>query len=185
MKAFKNRFAVPAIFTIGMVVITLLAFNYANDPPPKRSNIGYLNTGELWVKMPEKVEADTTLAIEKRDLEAYFNKLNTDYRTSYSELADTTKKMSDFIRQEKIKDLKALEERIVKYKQEGESKLKAKQDELYAPIRKKMQTAIDDIAKEHGYDYILDSYYGNIIYVKNDADNVMDLVLKKLNISSE
>ena len=59
--------------------------------------------------------------------------------------------------------------------------LKVKED-LYAPIRIKMQAAVDKVSENYQYDYIFDSSYGTIIYSKNKTDNIMDYVKSELGI---
>ena len=57
----------------------------------------------------------------------------------------------------------------------------AKLQELLAPVNDKAQKAIEAVAKEKGYSYIMDTSVGGIIYAL-PGDNIIDAVKVKLNI---
>ena len=89
--------------------------------------------------------------------------------------------MSDLIKQTKEKELSDLQARIDAFQQKANQDLQAKQQELVAPFIEKAKTAIREIAKENKYTYILNAIEDVVIY-KEEADDVMPLVKKKLNI---
>jgi hypothetical protein len=45
-----------------------------------------------------------------------------------------------------------------------------------------MQAAIDKVADENGYDYIMDAAFGNIVYSKSKEDDILSLVKVKLEL---
>ena len=60
------------------------------------------------------------------------------------------------------------------------------QNQKLQPVLEKVQTAIDLIAKERGFDYILDAMTGSILYALPQYDLTEDVLkeLKKNNTSS-
>jgi outer membrane protein len=84
--------------------------------------------------------------------------------------------------QEKEKDILQKRKRIEEYSANADKELTARKEELYHPIRTKMQSAIDKVAVQLKYDYVLDASYGNIIYRRNEQDDILKDVLKELGL---
>ncbi|MEZ4907740.1 MAG: OmpH family outer membrane protein [Saprospiraceae bacterium] len=78
--------------------------------------------------------------------------------------------------------LKADEEELQKFDQESQQKIVDKSDELLKPIRDKVQNAIDEVAKEGGYQYVFDASMGFILYADESTD-IGDAVKAKLGIN--
>ena len=91
--------------------------------------------------------------------------------------------MSDAIRNDKLKSLENLQERILLFEQSAEQSIQMKQAELFEPILTKIQNAIDEVAKEKKYAYIFDlvGLQGGVVY-KDDSYDITELVRKKLNL---
>jgi outer membrane protein len=62
--------------------------------------------------------------------------------------------------------------------------LQKKQNELLEPMVKKAKKAIEDVAKESGYKQVLDTSSGSVLY-NDPADDILNLVKKKLNLGAE
>ena len=60
-------------------------------------------------------------------------------------------------------------------------KLDAKRQELFEPINAKVQAAIDAVASENGFTYILDLGSGSVLFSK-PANDLTTLVLNKLGL---
>ena len=71
---------------------------------------------------------------------------------------------------------------IAQLEQELSVKLGNKEAEVLQPILTKLQTAIDQVGQENGYDYILnaDEFSGGIILYKKPGDDVTAKVKAKL-----
>ena len=54
--------------------------------------------------------------------------------------------------------------------------------ELFQPIIDKAKNAIDEVAKENGYTYVIDSGSGALIYFSDTSDDLFDLVKAKLGL---
>ena len=55
-------------------------------------------------------------------------------------------------------------------------------DSLYNTLRKTITIAVDAVAKENGYQYVLDSSNGAAFVLKGDEDDLTALVMQKLGI---
>lgn len=167
----------------GLWIIALLALVFvAAKGTGTKSKVGYINTNELWAVMPEKQSADEKLKEMEAQMVAYIQKEQQTFEAGVNTFIQDSADMTDLIKEQTLQKLQQQQESIQALPEAANDELLQKQEELYAPIREKMQNAIDDVAGENGYDYILDAAYGNIVYAKNEGDNVLELVKNKLEL---
>ncbi|HQU56425.1 MAG TPA: OmpH family outer membrane protein, partial [Chitinophagaceae bacterium] len=83
------------------------------------------------------------------------------------------------VRQQISKELPQLLYQIQNWQQIVNQALQNKQDEYLAPLYRKVYKAIQDIAKEKKYTYILNK---ETLLVAPDADDISLLVANKLNL---
>lgn len=164
-----------------LVVTSALVFIAAKTTGTK-SKVGYINTNELWALMPEKTAADEELKKMESQMVSYIQQEQKTFEVGVNAFVKDSASMTDLVKNQILQKLTQQQENLQTLPKAANEELLKKQEELYAPIREKMQNAIDAVANENGYDYILDSSYGNIVYAKNDADNVISLVKLKLNL---
>jgi len=175
-----NSISYKSLF-IGAAILSLIVLVAAKSNATK-SKVGYINTTALWQVMPEKALADTALVKMKREFIGYFQQKQKVFQNEVVTYKRDSATMSELIRKEKIETLLKEQEAIKKFPEQADAELNKKKNELYTPIRKKMQEAIDAVAAENSFDYITDVSFGNIIYAKNTEDNILPLVKKKLGL---
>lgn len=160
--------------TLSFLLISFIAFT-------QRSNIAHISTTELWEMMPEKKAADSILMKMNKEYSDHFNKVNLEIQALINEYqADQSSALA--VKADMAVDIQNKQVRLENFKKEAEAELLKKREELLAPIRKKMEDAINKVAKKNKYLYVLDSSYGNIIYVQNPSDNILDPVKKELGL---
>ncbi len=169
-------------FLMGALFLGGVMFFYSAKSTNTKSKVGYLNTNELWSKMPEKAQADTTIEQMKNEFIVYLQKKQMNFENQVIEFRKDSASLSELIRKERVNELIKEQESIQKFPEQAEQELIKKREELYDPIREKMQKAIDDVAMEQGYDYVIDASFGNIVFARNKEDNVMALVESKLGL---
>ena len=160
--------------TLSFLLISFIAFT-------QRSNIAHISTTELWEMMPEKKAADSILMKMNKEYSDHFNKVNLEIQALINEYqADQSSALA--VKADMAVDIQNKQVRLENFKKEAEAELLKKREELLAPIRKKMEDAINKVAKKNKYLYVLDSSYGNIIYVQNPSDNILDPVKNELGL---
>lgn len=149
----------------------------------QRSKVAYINTQELWAKMPEKVIADSILELETNEYRLYLSVMVKELQSAEASLEEAkAANAKPILIQEKEKDVELKRKRIGEYTTTADTDLAKRREDLYNPIRKKMQDAIDKVAAKLKYDYVLDSSFGNILYRRTEEDNILPVVLKELKI---
>ena len=179
IKIFKMK--LRSIIIGGILAVFALGFVAAKSSGTK-SKIGYINTNELWALMPEKTVADDQLKKMESEMVAFLQNEQKTLQEGIVVFQRDSANMSDLVKNQTYQKLVQQQENIQKLPEEANKELVAKQEELYQPIRKKMQDAIDKVAAENGYDYIMDAAFGNLVYVKNEGDNIISLVKIKLDL---
>lgn len=147
-----------------------------------QSKIGHINSQELLAAMPqtdsaqkklEKVAQEHDLVIEEMTVE--FNKKLEDYNSKYETL-------SALVRTSKEAELQDLQKRVQTFQQTAEQDLQRQRYEIFQPIQEKAVAAVNDIAKENGFTYIFDSGTGVLVYMGDDAIDILPLVKTKLGL---
>ena len=91
--------------------------------------------------------------------------------------------LTEKIRQQKEDEIKAQEKRISEYRQQkfGESgEYFQKQTELMKPVQDRIFKAIQDVAKEGSYDFVIDRSSQLMLLYMNDRYDLTQKVIKKL-----
>ncbi|WP_296637302.1 OmpH family outer membrane protein [Polaribacter sp.] len=104
-----------------------------------------------------------------------------DYQTRVADFRDKEPEMGELMKKTLIKELTALEQDIKKYQENGSKLMQLKQDELMRPLYKKLNTAIDEIAKANGYTLIL-TIGGNQFAYLDDNHDITKKVMEKLGV---
>lgn len=145
--------------------------------------LGHINSQDIISIMPEAATAQLELQKELEDLQEKGSMLTSEYESQLKDFQINQQTMSDIERNDQLKSLQSLEERITLFQQSAQQSISLKEAELFEPILKKIQNAIDEVAKEKGYSYVFDvgGNTGNLVY-KNDTHDMTSLVKAKLKL---
>ncbi len=162
----------------------LLAFCLLAAGPAMAQKYGHLNFGNLLSQMSETKAADSSLEAYRKQLVSKGETMATKFRANYEKLlADIQSKTLSRKDQETREAALAKEQQdIMAYEQEISQKMQVKRQELLKPIVEKAEKAIQDVAKENGYQFIFDTSTFNAVLYVRETDDVMPLVKTKLGI---
>jgi len=149
--------------------------------PHSGLKFGWIASGELLAQMPDKIKADTELNRYARDFQNQIESMGKEYESKVQDYQAKEKTMSDPIKEVKQKEIQDLGNRIQSIQQSAKEKVNQKQQDLYDPILKKAEKAINDVAREKAYDYIFDKAGGALLYGR-EADNILPYVKAKMGI---
>jgi outer membrane protein len=160
-----------------LIVASALALGFFSASA--QTKIGYINTEELLGSMPEA-------AVVSKELEEFGASLDLQREDYVKDLNEKGEKFnrdsatySPSMKEIKRKELEELYVKIQNYQQTAQEDMNKKTQEKIQPLRKKAMDAINTVAKENGYTYVLE--LSNII-VGPPSDNIIGLVKKKLGI---
>ncbi len=161
-------------------VILLSSFSYKVNAQTK-SKFGHVDFAALYSLMPEKDSATIKYQKYAKDLSDTYNAMKQEFETKYQDFNTNQATMSQTIQQMKTKELQDLQKRITDFEQSAQTDLADKEKELSGPIIEKARKAVQDVAKENGFNYIFNSTEGLLLYAE-PSDDVTPLVKKKLNL---
>jgi outer membrane protein len=144
--------------------------------------IAHVNLDSLISIMPESKVAQQAVQDYAKQLEKQVTDMQTELQTKYAEYQEKSKDLAEVIRANKEKELNDLNQRIQDFQQQAQTEYQKKSAELSKPVYEKAKKAIDQVAKENGYKYVLDTSTGLVIY-NEPADDIFSLVVKKLGIT--
>lgn len=148
---------------------------------------GHLNLGNAVAMMPETKAADAELESYSRQLVAKGEEMVKKFQDNYNAFVKEYQAGTMTPLAQKNGEAALQKERaaIVTYDEEMKGKIEAKRQELLLPIFEKVQTAVDDLAKEKGYLMVFDSSVFNTLLFAAETDDLMPMLKAKLGIVDE
>ncbi|KAA2245307.1 OmpH family outer membrane protein [Chitinophaga agrisoli] len=144
-----------------------------------QAKIAHINTQALLDAMPETKTAQGSLQTYAQSLEADGKGLVDEYTRKMKDFDSLAASMTDNMKEIKGKEIQDIQRRIEEYRQSADQKIDAKRQEVLKPIYDKARKAIEDVAKEKGYGYVLDSSVG-VLLVSPAGDDLLPAVKTKL-----
>jgi outer membrane protein len=162
------------------IVFIATACMFAGSPLHAQSKLGYISLNELITAMPEYKKADTSMADFQSALNQNFEDMKREFNDKDSLLS--SKDTAKFTRAQieiRRKQLGELYLKLQGYQQQASQQYQQKQQELMAPIQKRAQDVVQQVAKESGFTYV---FLKDALLVSPPAEDLMPLVKKKLGL---
>jgi outer membrane protein len=147
----------------------------------KAPKFGHINSAELLSLMPERKAAAEKMDSIAKQAEKHLQEMMMEYRAEQEKLSTNGPKMSELVRKDAEEKLNGLATRIQNFQQQAQESLQEDENKLIEPIVNKAKKAIEQVAKENGYTYILDTSGGAVLYWE-ESDNILGMVKKKLGL---
>jgi outer membrane protein len=166
-----------------LAVLGMVTFmSYAQTATTK---VGYADVDYIFSQMPESKQIDSDLKSLQTQLK---NQIDTKYQEFQKKLADyqaNLNTMIDAVRANTERELQQMQQNIEKLQQDAQTTVQTKQNQLMDPVFKKVGKAIEDVAKENGYTFILSQQIGglDVVLYGDEKVDISDLVLKKLGVT--
>lgn len=168
-----------------ITAVVLFLGMFAMQDALAQVKIGYTNPARILSELPEVQEVDEQIQalIEERDQE-----LGQRASQLQQEFSNYEQSMSNLSEEERSAREQELMEKNQQFEQQRESimnEIRQKRSELMAPIIERMNTAMDEVAREMGLDLILNEGTSNgdsiIFFAESEELDVTDKILEKLN----
>jgi outer membrane protein len=150
--------------------------------------IGYADWEYIFSQLPEFKQIDNELKTHGTQLENQLKAKYSDYESKVKAYQGMPATTPDAIKADKERELAGLQESIQKFQQDAQTSLSNKQTALMDPVFKKVGKAIEDVAKENGFAFIMAPQVvggGDILLYSDEKYNVSNLVLKKLGVTPQ
>jgi outer membrane protein len=162
------------------VVAVVMGLVLVGNTTKAQTKIGTISLAELIPSMPEYKKADTAMNEFQTALNQQYQDLVGEYQQQQTLLSSKdTVKYTAAVLEIKRKDLGDLAAKLQNFQTTAEQMRNQKNQELLQPIQKKAIDAIQAVAKENGYTYIISK---DQLLVSPPADDILPLVKKRLGL---
>jgi outer membrane protein len=144
-----------------------------------QNKLGHINAQEILILMPEFKQAETELQNFTKSLESQLMAMSTEYQQSLEEYQSNEAKYTDLVKQDKEAEIMGLRDRIQKFEQNATKSIQEKEQQLLIPINTKLNNAVNKVASDGGYTYILTS---QILLYSTKSNDIGQLVKKELKL---
>ena len=148
-----------------------------------QQKIGYLNAQAILADMTDMKAADSQLEAFAKQLTAKDSMMVIAFQAKAQTLGEKQQKgeIAPVQLETEKKKLEEEQAQIQQFEQDMQQQMAKKKQEKLQPIYDKVNKAINEVAKENGYTYVIDMTSGSLLYAdeKNDLQN---LVRKKLGL---
>lgn len=176
----------PGMAWWGAVVAILMAGGVNPSEVSAQQRIGYVDTEYILDQMPEYTSVQQKLdQLEERwreEIESQKEEVD----TLRDEFQAREVLYTDEERKRKRQEIQEAQKEIEKLRQQyfgPEGQLYTRQKELMRPIQERVLTAVEDVATEAGYDYVLDKKGETLFMFARDEHSLSDQVLQELGIN--
>ena len=159
--------------------VAIVAFTVGTMTFAKAQKIAHISLDSLITTMPESKTAQDVAQKYLKDLENQVASMDTELQTKYADYMKNKDTYSALVASTKEAELQDLNKRIEDFKAQAQQDYQRKYGELSKPIYDKAKKAIDMVAKENSYKYVLDTSTGMVLYTE-PSDDILPLVKKKL-----
>ena len=159
--------------------ISIVALTVGTITLAKAQKIAHISLDSLITTMAESKTAQEVAQKYLKDLENQVATMDTELQTKYADYMKNKDSYSALVASTKETELQDLNKRIEDFKASAQQDYQRKYSKLSKPIYDKAKKAIDLVAKENSYKYVLDTSSGNVLYTE-PADDILPLVKKKL-----
>jgi outer membrane protein len=163
-----------SLFVTGFLYISMTSYSQI------QLKIGHVNYDEILQALPERDSAKAVLEKETKEMQAAFVQLTAAYNQLYDDYQKGVSSYSASVKKTKEDELIDKQRRLSEFEQNAKTTLQNRNTELVTPIIEKINKAINKVATENGFTYILDISKGSVVFVSKESQNITQLVLKIL-----
>ena len=145
--------------------------------------IGYHNAQAILADLAEMKSAESELEAFAKQLSAKDSVMVVAFQAKAQALAEKQQKgeIAPVQLETEKKKLEDEQAKIQKFEQDMQQEMAKKKQEKLQPIYDKVNKAINEVAKENGYTYVIDLTAGTLLYA-DDKNDLQNLVRKKLGL---
>ena len=144
----------------------------------------HVNFSELVQLMPESDQARATLQASSKEAQDTYQGMVDEYNNKLNQYTEKVNSMTQAIKESKERELTDIQVRIQQFSQSIQQELAQQEQQLMAPIYKKAQDTVNDLAKKGGYIYVFDRT--SILYIdESQSTDLTPAARKVLNIPAD
>ncbi len=166
-----------------IALFATVAILFAANTQANAQKLAHLNVDELLSLMPETKAAEVEIQKYAGQLQKDLEDMQAEAQAKYQNLIANQKNWTQLRVAKEQEELQSIGAKMEEYQQQAQQDLQNKQMELMKPIIEKAQNAVNEVAREKGYTYVLDSSQskGVVIFAEKGED-ILPYVKAKLGV---
>ncbi len=168
-------------------IVFLFAFAMVTMFAQAQTKIGFADVEYIFNQMPESKQIEAELQTLQAQLKKQYDGKVAEFQKKLQEYQQFGTTVPDAVRQNTERELQQLQQNIQKLEQDSQENIQRKQVQLMEPVYTKVGKAIEAVAKENGFNMIVNNQLSGldvVLYADDNAD-ISDLVLKKLGVTPQ
>lgn len=149
-------------FSFVFMLLPLLAMAQQNVPAFK---FAYFSYDKVLHAMADYATATRSYNDLKAKYDAETKRSVEDFNSRYEDFLDVQRKLEPSILRKRQAELEELMDRNIAFRKESERLLKKAEEDIYAPVRAKLNNAVRQMGKESGYAFILNADNNSVPFV--------------------
>jgi len=165
-----------------IIALALLIVVFGAMPLSAQAKIAFVDSKRIQDSYPAALDAQKKLDEENTKWASEMQGMDADLKAKETELDVQSLLLSEAKKKEKRNEIKLLRDNIIRFQNEkwGQSgEYFRRQEEYLRPVYDKIHEVIARVADDEGYDIILDTVQGTILYSKEKFD-LTDRVITEL-----
>ena len=165
-----------------IVIIAFIFTGYCalNAQPLK---IAHINSQELLAALPESDSAQVKIQRTAKELQETLEEMQVEFNTKYQDYLQNSATFTETKKKARETELQDMNMRIQQFQETAEKEIQDLRQSLLTPIIEKATKAIEEVGREGGYTYILDTSEGSmVIFSADNSVDLMDKVKTKLGV---
>lgn len=162
MKNLKSLF-------VALLMALPMTFIYA------QSKVAHIDTQKLIGEMPEVIAAQKQLEQLEKTYTSEIENTYKEFQTKAQSYSADAANQTDVTNQARQKELETMQQNINQYRETAAQDLQKKQVEMMRPLYDKARAAIEKVAAEQGFDYVLDASAGGSVIMAKGKDLMADV----------
>lgn len=173
--------------TLLIVILMAVSAGAFAQQPANNQKIGYADPAYIFSQMPQYKQIESEMKTHGDQLQAQAKAKYAEYESKLRAYQQGAATMLDAVRRDKENELTTLQENMQKFQQDAQASLQKKEADLMGPINSKIGAAIEEVAKENGFTFILNPQIQgsiDILLYGDEKYDISPLVLKKLGVTA-
>ena len=174
------------------LILTALLFSVEAQevsPPtqPSPLKIGYTNVEYILGFLPETKKIESEYVSFEKQLKNQLEAKIGEFQQKMQAFEQGYEAMTEAVRKQKQLELQQLRNNLEQLQLDAQEKLANKHTSLLKPVYEKIQSKIEEVAKENGYTHVFNANTGAIpvLLYASEEHNISEQVLKKLGVSPD
>lgn len=118
-------------------------------------DMAHINQQAILESMPERQQAQKELQKFQQQLQSKIQEMRKEYQSKMTELQEKEGELTETEKEMMQDELTSLQQRIQKAQRSAQEDIQKQREELLTPIKDKIDRAVEKVAKDEGYTYVL------------------------------